>query len=69
MVVLTSRWPCTDIVTGLEEVSGEGVAERVAGRELGDAGPQRCLSDGSLDDGFMQVVAPALARNPIDVGA
>lgn len=46
----------------LQEMRGNGVAQRVAMRRLGDAGGQHRGADGPLDRGLMQVVVPVFAR-------
>lgn len=43
------------------------MAERVAGGRFANAGPPHGVSDGTLEHGLMQVVAPPLAGHPIDV--
>ena len=50
-----------DIVAGFEEVRGEGMAERVASRPGSQAGLDHSVADGSLDERFVNVVAPLLA--------
>jgi len=57
-----------DVGSGLEQVGGEGVAEGVGADGLGDPGGETGSANGALDDGFVQVVAAALARGSIDVG-
>ncbi len=57
-----------DIVTLLEQMGGEGVAERVAGRPLGDAGRQHRVLHRTLRDRFMQVMAATVASRAISVG-
>ncbi len=59
----------TDVVVGLEEVGGEGVAERVAGRALGDARPARRLLHRPLEHGLVQVVPAPLAGDAVEVDA
>jgi hypothetical protein len=51
-----------DVVTALEQVRGEGVAQRVAGRVLGDAGALDGVLDGALDDRWVDVMAALAAR-------
>ena len=50
-----------DVVAGLEQVGGEGVAEGVAGGVLGDAGAPDGLLHGALDDGRVDVVTALVA--------
>ena len=50
-----------NVVAGLEEVGGEGVAEGVAAGRLGDFGGLAGRVEGTLEHGFVQVVAPQLA--------
>ena len=54
-----------DVVTGLQEVGGEGVTEGVSGDVFGDAGLADGLFDGALESGRVEVVAAAgLAPGP-----
>jgi len=52
---------CPDVVAGFEEMSGEGVAEGVAGCAGGQAGLDHGISDCSLDEGMIDVVPSLLA--------
>jgi hypothetical protein len=52
---------CPDVVAGFEEVCRERMAERVAGRAGGQAGFDHSVADGSLDEGFINMVASLLA--------
>src|SRR5688500_16314834 len=58
----------TDVVAVFEEVGGEAVAEGVGSYGARDAGGARGGADGALDDGFVEVMATALAGCGIDVG-
>src|SRR5262245_55077370 len=58
-----------DIVTVFEQVRGEGVAERVAGGPLGDAGGHHRVLHRTLEDRFMQMMATTLAGDLVHVGA
>ena len=53
----------SDVGAGLEEVSGEGMSEGVASGLLGDPGAADRLADGSLETGFVEVVAMSPACN------
>src|SRR3989454_11676938 len=69
-VLVTEQFlDCADVVTILEEVGGERVPERMAGRLLREPCLQDSLADRALDDGFMQMVPPTLARGRVDVQA
>lgn len=57
----------SDIVAVLEQVGGERMAERVAGRPLRDAGPLDGVPHGPLEDGLVKVMAPTLAGNAFHV--
>ena len=48
----------SDVGAGLEEMRGEGVPEGVASGLLRDSGAADGLADGSLETGFVEVVAP-----------
>jgi hypothetical protein len=48
-----------DVVARFEEVGGEAVAQRVAGRGLGDSRLLHRAPDGSLDAAFVKVMASA----------
>ena len=56
-----------DVATVLEEVRGEGMAEGVAGRTLGDARCEDRSAHRVLHDGFVQVVAALLTGCGLDV--
>lgn len=58
-----------DVVAVLEEVCGEGVAKRVAGRSLGDSASGDGERDGALQDAFVEVVTAALTGLGVEVGA
>jgi hypothetical protein len=58
-----------NVVSGLQQVCGKGVTERVAGDALADAGAVSGLADPLLDDGFMEVMAAALFGRSMKVGA
>ena len=58
-----------NIVTVIEQVRGEGVAERVAGGPLGDAGGHHRVLHLTLQDRFMQVMAPPLPGHQVHGGA
>lgn len=58
-----------DVVAGFEEVGGEGVAEGVAADALGELCGERCLADGTLNDGFVEVVTAALVGFGVVVDA
>jgi hypothetical protein len=53
-----------DVVAGLQEVGGEGVAEGVGANRLGDASAAGRLADGSLGTAFAQVMAAECALTP-----
>ena len=54
---------------GLEQVRGEGVAQCLTRRVLGDAGALDGVLDGALDDGGVHVVTTLLPRAPVDPAA
>jgi len=56
-----------DVVTVLQKVRRKRVPERVARRLLGKAGLEHSLSDGTLDDRLVQMMAAALTRGSVDV--
>src|SRR5207302_10486819 len=56
-----------DVVTVLQKVRRKRVPERVARRLLGKAGLKHGLSDGTLDDRLVQMMAAALTRGSVDV--
>src|SRR6266567_8275370 len=58
-----------DVIAGLEEVRGERVAQGVAARRLGESGLAGGQFDESLEHGFVQVMAAALAGLRVDIGA
>jgi hypothetical protein len=45
------------VITAHEEMGREGTTERMAGGVLGDAGPARCVVEGSLDRPLVEVMA------------
>lgn len=51
----------TDVVTGFEEVRGEGMAKGMAGDGFGDAGTQRGLAHSFLQRTFVVMMAASLA--------
>jgi hypothetical protein len=55
----------TDVVPGLQEVGGEGVAKGVGGDGFGDAGSACGFPDGPLKGSRVQVVAPDDARTGV----
>ena len=58
-----------DVVAVLQEMGGEGVAEGVAGRRLGDPGEADGGAHGLLEDRLVEVVAAVLASLAVEVGA
>jgi hypothetical protein len=58
----------SDVRAGLEEMRGEGVTEGVAGDALRLPGADGGGANGALDDGFVQVVAPATGGLVVPVG-
>jgi hypothetical protein len=58
-----------DIGPRRQQVSGKGMAERVRTDALGDRRGERRLADRPLDDGLVEVVATALARDAVRVDA
>jgi hypothetical protein len=50
-----------DVVVGFEEMGGEGVAQRVAGGELGDARGSQCRFHRSLDEMLALSFQPRVA--------
>jgi hypothetical protein len=51
-----------DVIVILQEVGGEGMAERVASDALVESGRRGRGADGLLQAAFIQMVAPRLAR-------
>src|SRR5262245_36221587 len=49
-----------DVVPSLEQMRREAVAQRVRADGLDDAGVPAGLADGTLNDGFVLMVAPGL---------
>ena len=60
---------CSDIAVVLEQVGGEGVAQRVTCRALGDSRVAHGVLDGALHDGLVKVMATALAGRSVEVEA
>ncbi len=58
-----------DVVTDVEEVRGERVAERMTGGKLGDAGQPCRVLERPLQDRFVSVMSPALAARLVKVHA
>ena len=58
-----------NVLAGLEEVGGEGVAEGVAGDSFGEVEGFCGGADGALEDGFVEVVAAGLAGGLVEVGS
>ncbi len=56
-----------DVVAILQQVCRERVAEGMAGGALRDGSPLESLSHGTLEHGFVQVVASVLAGRTLDV--
>lgn len=54
-----------DVVAVFEQVGREGVAQRVAGDALGNAGCRAGAADGALEHGLVQVPAPDLSGRPL----
>lgn len=58
-----------DVAAVLEQVGRERVAEGVAGGALGDARGEHSAANGALQDGLVQMMSPALAGAPVQIGA
>jgi len=56
-----------DVVTLLEQVGGKRVTEGVARGRLGNPGTADRILHGALEDGFVEMVAAALAREAIHI--
>ena len=54
-----------DVVTGLEKMRGERVAQGVTARPLRDARSAKGDAERSLDDRLVQMMAPALDRKSV----
>jgi len=58
-----------DVVTALQQVRRERMAQGVGARHFGDPSSANRRAHGALDDSFVQMVTAALAGLAIDVGA